>query len=85
MDKFDHEELIDIRNDMIDLLSRAKNLLRMNASSSVYERAKAYWIGHLDTALGGGKYMDTYDYTMLKTIEELESEIENKNEGEEDT
>lgn len=56
---------------MKDLLEEAKNLVRMNADKSTYERAKAYWIGEIDIGLGGGDYVDTYHHTFEKTLKEL--------------
>lgn len=67
----DLERLSEIRSQMGDLLEEAKNLLRREAPEDVFNRAKAYWIGHIDTGLGGGNYIDTYDHTFLKTLSEL--------------
>jgi len=71
MDKADHDRLKEIRSEMMNLLEEASNLVRQHGGRSTYERAKAYWIGNIDTGLGGGAYVDTYSYTMEKTIKEL--------------
>jgi len=83
MNKEDVERLEDIRAEMMDLLDEAKNIIRQSGNKSVYERAKAYWIGHIDSGLGGGDYVDTYDYTFEKTIKELQNETQ-ENEEEDD-
>lgn len=72
LDKEDYDRLVDIRVEMMDLLEEAKNIIRMSGNRSVYERAKSYWIGHVDAGLGEGNYVDTYEYTMAKTIAELD-------------
>lgn len=46
------ERLEEIRQKMSDLLSEAKELLR--GEGWIWERAKAYWYGHLDTYINGG-------------------------------
>ena len=84
MDQIDFERLQQIRSDMIDLLDEAKTILRQSASKHAYERAKAYWIGHIDTGLGGGSYVDTYDHTFEKTLNELEYEVEGEDDEEYD-
>jgi hypothetical protein len=83
IDRTDHDRLKEIRSEMMDLLDEAKNLIRMS-DRFVYERAKAYWIGHIDTGLGGGQYVDTYDCTMEKTINELDPGDEDDEELEEE-
>lgn len=71
MDKEDLKELVKIRHQMMDLLQNAQDLLRQNAPGITYERAKSYWIGHIDVALGCGDYVDTHDQTFEKTLREL--------------
>ena len=83
MIKDDYDRLRDIRQEMIDLLDEAKNIIRME-DKHIYERAKAYWIGHIDRALGGGDYFDKYDCTMLKSINELGCEDEDMEDEEEE-
>lgn len=84
MDKADHDRLKEIRSEMMDLLEEAKNLIRQNGDRFIFERAKAYWIGHIDTGLGGGDYVDFNDYTMQKTINELDPGDEDDYDDEED-
>jgi hypothetical protein len=81
-----HERLQEIRQEMMELLEEAKTIVR-HSDKHIYERAKAYWIGHIDTALGGGAYIDTYDYTLEKTIDELtpdEEDEEDNDDGEQE-
>jgi hypothetical protein len=71
MQNYNFERLTEIREQMMELLEEAKNIIRQDAPRHTYERAKAYWIGHIDTALGGGNYVDTYDVTFEKTLNEI--------------
>lgn len=70
MNKSDKERLAEIRTEMFDLLHDAKAIMRGEGGFE-YERAKAYWIGHLDAALGGGDYGTKYDVTLLSTLKDL--------------
>jgi hypothetical protein len=74
IDDADFDRLVEIRQEMMALLNEAKNTLRMSVGhkSSIYQRAESYWIGHIDSALGGGDFVDTYNYTFKKTLYELE-------------
>lgn len=72
LDKEDHIRLEEIRSEMMDLLEESMNIIRMSGNRSVYERAKSYWIGAIDAGLGEGQYVDRYEYTMAKTIAELD-------------
>lgn len=71
MDKVALKELVEMREQMKDLLQNVKDHLRQNAPRSTYEQAKAYWIGHIDVALGGGDFVDTFDMTFEKTLKGL--------------
>lgn len=84
MDCQELDRLKEIRSEMMDLLFEAKNIVRQS-DRVIYERAKAYWLGHIDTALGDGDYIDTYDYTMQKSIEELEALGDDYEEEEEES
>lgn len=85
MDKADHERLTDIRNDMVDLLEEAKNLIRKDANKSIYERAKATWIGDIDVGLGGGNFMDNHAHTFEKTLNELDPGDEDEDDDNDET
>lgn len=70
------EQLRDIQLELIDLLDRAKELLR-NAPSMTRERAESYWLAHARMAITknhcylGGSMVDMDD-----TIAELEGNDE---------
>jgi hypothetical protein len=88
MDQIDYERLEEIRTQMIDLLEEAKNLVRMHAPRPVYEKAKAYWIGHIDCALDAGNYVTGPSYTMQDTLNDIpaeDDEDEEEYEDDEDT
>lgn len=81
----DIDRLKEIRTTMFDLLDEAKNLVRQHASKQEHERAKAYWFGQIDAALGDGEYFsDTHN--MQKTINSIEDTLppEDDEESEED-
>ena len=63
------KRLCEIRSEMIDLLSEAKDILR-RGDRPIHERAKAYWIGQIDAALGGGDYVDSM-VSFVTTLNEL--------------
>lgn len=71
MDKIEHDRLKEIRETMMELLEEASTILRQSGDKNLYERSKAYWIGNIDTGLGGGAYVDTYAFTMEKAINEI--------------
>jgi hypothetical protein len=58
MDKRNLEKLWQIREKMLKLLEEADSIMRWSADKFDHERAKAYWIGHIDSALGDGDCMD---------------------------
>lgn len=75
MNKLDHDRLVEIQETMVDLLEEAKTLVRQSGQKHVYERAKAYWIGHIATALSEeSDYIGKSMCTMEETINELEVE-----------
>lgn len=67
LNKQDHERLIEVREEMMNLLEEAKNIIQSSGERFLLEEAKAYWIGHIDSAIGGGNYIDNV-CTMEKTI-----------------
>jgi hypothetical protein len=76
------DDLTEIQAEMIDLLDRARTLLR--GTGMAKERAEAYWLAHVETALS-----DDHDYlggsmvTMVDTIQELRGEDDEDDEGDE--
>lgn len=84
LDETDYDRLVAIQEQMQELTEEAKNLVRMSGNKFEYERAKAYWLGYLDSALDGPKsplLMVTMGDTLaaLKpegVVEDDEEEIE---------
>lgn len=63
--------LEEIREEMHDLLGEAKSLLR-EVGGMTEQRARAYWIAHIETALDEeNDYLCHSMCTMQSTIEEL--------------
>jgi hypothetical protein len=75
MDPYSVERMQEIREEIFSLLQEAKDILRMDAPQPIRERAKAYWVGHIDAALGGGECIDEPS-SMLATIKEMEEEVD---------
>lgn len=73
------QELRDIQLELIDLLDRAKELLR-NAPSITRERAQSYWLAHARMAITknhdylGGSMFDMDD--TIKELEDAAQEVE---------
>jgi hypothetical protein len=64
-----HERLSEIQEQMLELFGEAQDLVRRHANKFTHERAKAYWIGHIEEALGE----ETTCYcTMGETIKALD-------------
>jgi hypothetical protein len=61
------DRLIDIRDEMSTLLGEAKEILWVT-DSSLANAAEAYWLSHIETALGGDGYAML---SMADTIREL--------------
>lgn len=69
------ERLQEIKDEMKDLLEEAKNIVRRNADSFAYNRAKSYWIAQISMALD-----DDHDYVgnagcnMQETIDAFDED-----------
>jgi hypothetical protein len=71
-------ELEEIQNEMIELIDRARTVLR--GTGMIGDRAEAYWLSHLLHAV---QQENRYDTTMESTIKELR-ENDEEDEGEEE-
>lgn len=69
------ERLEKIREEMNELLVEAIKIVRNSGNKFAYNRAYAYWIGHIDNALNKN---NPYDVTILDTIKELDDEEESE-------
>lgn len=79
----DVERLAEIKDQMKELLSEATQMIR--GEGITYERAKAYWIGHISCALDDDHmYVGGSSTTFADTIAELEAEFEGSDEEEEE-
>jgi len=85
LDFEDKKRLLEIRNNIQDLTQEIKNLLRLSGNKFAYERASAYWLGHLDNVVQG---ISKHDSCMNETLSELginpELEPDDLREDEED-
>jgi len=89
----DKKRLLEIRRELLDLVDELQMLLRRSGNNFVYERAKAYWLGHLDNAVEG---ISKHDSCMDETLrdldidpeaesDDLEEDAEEEKEGSEDS
>jgi hypothetical protein len=77
------DDLAEIQAEMIDLLDRARTLLR--GTGMAKERAEAYWLAHVEMALSDDHgYLGGSTVTMADTIRELRGEDEEGEDDEED-
>ena len=65
------EELDNLREQMFEALEQATAIV--NQFPGARDRAEAYWIAHIKSALGGVEY-DTHATTMLDTMTEIGGE-----------
>lgn len=70
----DIDRLREINEEMFDLLEESQNLIRRSGCKFEYERARAYWIGHIDSALGGRNFLPDRA-TMKETIDSIEATL----------
>lgn len=65
--------LEEIKDEMLGLLGEAEGLIRDEAKGMEYERARSYWLAHIETALTNDHgYLGGSMVTMQDTIQELE-------------
>jgi predicted oxidoreductase len=60
------EELMRIKEEMEELIGQAREIL---GGTQYYDQADAYWLGHIESALGNGTYSMC---SMRDTIQEIE-------------
>ncbi len=79
----DHNRLIAIQEEMLDLLNEAKSLIKHEGLA--YDRAKAYWIGAVEMGLTNDhSYLGSAGVSMQDTIEETHPEDEEEDGEDED-
>lgn len=79
IDREQFDRLNEIVEEMRVLLDEFRQIVKHGAPNRVWERAKAYPIGHIDAALDhAGNTMNTYNVTLQDIIDKLEPSIENE-------
>jgi len=79
------ERILEISEEMQDLLQEAMDLVRSEGTNLDWERARSYWYGHIQIALGGDHgYLGRSMCSMTDTAEELMAEDEEPEEEEDD-
>lgn len=83
-DKQIAERLKEIKDQMKDQISEAKDLLRF-VKPIIKERAKSYWLSQIETALDSDhNWLGNSMFTMEDTIEDLDCGEEDEDDFEED-
>ena len=78
------ERILEISEEIRDLLQEAMDLVRSEGTDFDRERARSYWYGHIQIALGGDHgYMGRSMCSMSDTAEELMADEEHEEEEEE--
>lgn len=71
------ERILEITEEIRELLQEAMDLVRSEGTDFDRERARSYWYGHIQIALGGDHgYMGRSMCSMTDTAEELMEEEE---------
>ncbi len=80
------ERILEISEEIRELLQEAMDLVRSEGTDFDRERARSYWYGHIQIALGGEHgYMGRSMCSMTDTAEELMADEEpEEEEGEGD-
>lgn len=72
MTRRDHERLTEIHGEMIELMEEARRLIQREGGIT-WERAKSYWLGHIEQALSKEtRYVGSSMFTMEDTLRELD-------------
>lgn len=71
MQKVDKETLLDLHMTIKELVKEVKDLLQLEASADIFNRAQSTWLDDIEQALGEGNYVDVYKLSMWSTLEEL--------------
>lgn len=77
------ERLNEIKDEIKDLIQEAQHLVNDFSSQfgvrHIYERARSYWLAHLQTALDKeSEYLGSSMTTMEDTIQEIEETIDDR-------
>ena len=68
------ERILNIKDEIIELLQEAMDLVREQGTDTERSRARAYWYGHIRTSLDNDHGYLASNITMADTAEELMAE-----------
>ncbi len=69
------DELGEIQSQILELVKRARALLRNNEYQGALARAESYWIAHVTTAISNNHgYLGGSTVSLQDTIEEIEND-----------
>jgi len=70
------EKLFEIKEEISELIEQAEEIVRKHGQErGIYDRAKAYWIGHIKMSLS-----KDYGYGSMCTMEDTVYSLENNDE-----
>jgi hypothetical protein len=75
------DRILNIKDEIIELLQEAMDLVREHGTDTERSRARSYWYGHIRTSLDNDHGYLASNITMADTAEEL---MEEEDEGEEE-
>jgi len=76
------ERILEIKEEIIDLVQEAMDLMRYEGTDTERERARGYWYGHIRTALDEDHgYMGRSMCTMEDSARELMADEEDEEEA----
>ena len=76
------ERILNIKDEIIELLQEAMDLVREHGTDTERSRARSYWYGHIRTSLDNDHGYLASNITMADTAEELMEEEREGDEGE---
>lgn len=85
MDAETVERLKEIQQEFFSLLDEAKSIIRKAENQLIWERARSYWLAHIEMALSKEtEFLGSSMFTMDETIEEIERDCDEEDEFEDE-
>ena len=75
----DLEDLLAVRQKLIDSQERASDLVKLLGNNFDYEMASEHWLAHLESIINGNLIRCTMDDTIRSIIVKMENEMDKQN------
>lgn len=80
------DRLSEIKDEIKELMSEAKKIIRQHCEPITWERAKSYWFAAMSMALDNEHdYLGKEPFTMQDAIDELDDYVDEEEENNEET